>query len=182
MALCKRLAIGQPVKQCSMSEYLAQLDISKHCFAICLLFITGKINMHYPELEYIQENHCSNYATSQTELAPQDCRRLHLTEQSSPDILPKDFGSYIQRYAMPNNFMLVISTDDIRHSIGFTKMKNSNSFYLLNTSICAKNKTMSCSICTDVTAYFENMCELQTNIQKPVRSVKILSYLNITFS
>ena len=167
----------------SPSAYFEQLDTSKHCFAICVLFVLNKIQSNYASIEDIQWQHKTLPATYPYELSPQYLQAFQVSETSSSPLNIETFKTHYKCFDQINHAIIVLtSSTQRRHSLAFRSKQNSPYAEILNTSGQSgvpKIQTIQRPYSETLGAYMDSLLENNKNIGNEIQDIRILTYARL---
>jgi len=167
----------------SPSAYFEQLDTSKHCFAICVLFVLNKIQRDYASIEDIQWQHKTLPATYPYELSPQYLQQFQVRETCSAPLRIETFKTHYTRFDQINHAIIVLtSSTQRRHSLAFLSKQNSPYAEILNTSGQSgipKIQTIQRPYSETMGAYMDSLIENNQRMGNEIQTIRLITYARI---
>jgi len=164
----------------SPRAYFEQLDTSKHCFAICVLFVLNKIQSNYAAIEDIQSQHNTLPATYLYELSPPYLQEFQVRETCSESLSMETFKTHYTRFDQINHAIIVLtSKTQKRHSLAFRSKRNSPYAEILNTSGQSgvpKIQTIQRPYSETLGAYMDSLIEKNERIGNEIQTIRIIMY------
>ncbi len=173
----KTLATPGPVSTLSAQTYFKQLDMSKHCFAICVLFVLDKLTTHYTQIEDIQQRHQAWGLKESTELSKQDLDYFQINEFKSPLLPIAEFqkNTHLLNHSTATLIVFTANTDK-RHSIAIRKNKHTNQISLLNTSGQTGIPRIHTLDIDSLCLYIHSLIESNAAIGNPIQHLQCIRY------
>jgi len=173
----KTLAIQYAARTVSPEAYFDQLNMSKHCFAICVLFVLNKLTSHYMNIESIQQRHTALSLNDHHELSKEDLAYFKINEVKSQRLSVAEFQKKptLLEHKTPTLIVFTASTHK-RHSIAIRNNNHNDQLLLLNTSGQSGIPRTQPLHTDKLGLYIQSLIESNEAIGNPIQHIQCIRY------